>query len=839
MAGNAAAELEFLALPPSADAALATLTDAIRSWFTQSFGAPTTAQRLAWPAIAVGKNLLLSAPTGSGKTLAAFLPIVGRLVSGPAAPGIRCLYVSPLKALATDVRRNLRLHLRGLRAFLPESRVRIGLRTGDTPARHRRRLTARPPSILVTTPESLAILLSLPSATALFAALETVVVDEIHTFAADKRGADLSVSLERLTLLAEREVQRIGLSATCAPLEVAARFLVGTSRACTIALAADGSPLQLQIELLATEGTFFSRLLDRLAPELTRHRSTLIFTNTRRLAERVAFGLRRRCPAWDGEIAVHHSALAAERRRSVERGFKNGRLRAVVSSTSLELGIDIGPVEHVVLVHPPGAVVRLLQRIGRGGHGPGRARRGLVLTAGPSALFEAAVTAASSHASQCEPLRVPEHPLDVLCQQLVGMAAARPWRDDEAFQLVRRAYPYCHLARKDFDACIAYLAGLETNAPARLRKVGDAWAIRSAGAAALLRRNVGSIVSEETRRVVVESPIADCRLPAAGCRLIGEVDAWFGEGLQAGDRFLLDGRCLEVRRRRAGALIVDEVIGRPAVPHWSGEGPPLAPELARRLYLLRGHAAEALRDGPAAFHCLMRREFGLDGAANDALARHFERQEQVSEIPDVPTLLVEAVRRDHGTEYYFHAPLNRAGNDALARVAVLRLARDLGLSSLSLVADLGFMLMVRGRRYLNPNCWRAILSAAAFEEDLFTALESSETLAERFRQIAHTGLLAPLRPLRGEQRTCPLAWFADDFVLLRQARRELLAERQSALQFVQQLPRAFIHCRWLAEVSPFVEGWNRVEAGPVETVEMSGEGLRRLGAELTQAHRAG
>ena len=317
MAQDASGELEFLSLAPAADAALRTITEPVGRWFIQHVGTPTLAQRLAWPVVAAGNNLLLSAPTGCGKTLGAFLPIIDRLLTERPATALRCLYVSPLKALGTDARRNLRLHLRSLRAFLPagSETIRFGLRTGDTPAHRRRRLLEKPPHILLTTPESLAILLTSPCAASLFARLETVVIDEVHAVAGDKRGADLALSLERLSDLAARNLQRIGLSATCMPVEEAARFLVGTSRLCTIAWVPDAAPLHLDVELLEEDGTFFSRLVHRLNPELAANRGTLIFTNTRHLAERLAWALRRRYPAWDQEIAVHHSALAAARRR--------------------------------------------------------------------------------------------------------------------------------------------------------------------------------------------------------------------------------------------------------------------------------------------------------------------------------------------------------------------------------------------------------------------------------------------------------------------------------------------------------------------------------------------
>jgi ATP-dependent Lhr-like helicase len=727
-----------------------------------------------------------------------------------AAPGIRAIYVSPLKALCNDAYRTLRLTLRGFRRYLPEGsrRPRLVLRTGDATADERRRLLTDPPDILLTTPESLAVLLSQPAFVERIAPLRVVIVDEVHAFAENKRGADLSLSLERLTVLAETRPQRIGLSATCTPLADAARFLAGASRPCTIAHVPDTAPLHLGVELLEADGTFFTRLLDRLSQELSAYRSTLIFTNTRRMAERVAFALRRRHPEWDQEIAVHHSALARERRRIIERQFKRGWLRAVVSSTSLELGIDVGPVDNVVLVHPPGGVVRLLQRVGRGGHAPGRPRRGLILAAGAGALFEAAVTAASGLSSQCERLRLPEHPLDVLCQHLLGMAAARPWTADEAYALVRRAACYENLPRGDFEDCLHYLAGQsqegETWLPVRLRQQGEAWTIRDAKTAHWLRRNIGSILTEETRRVVVGDEIANCNL-------IGEVDAAFGNQLQPGDRFLLDGRCLELRRQVRRTLLVEEVFGRPPAPHWGGSGWPLSSELAERLFVLRSQMAETLRDNPATFAWMLQHDYGLHPAAVTHLVEYFERQEAVSEVPDSRTLLIEAVRRDHGWEYYGHTPLNRSDNDALMRVAVFRLMHRHGRRALSLVTDLGFLLVLLGEEQITAAHWRTLLAAERFEEDLAVALDGSEVLRAQFQCVAQTGLLVPRNPTR--------SWFVSrvwdagsDFVLMRQARREV-SNADAARAFVQRLPRLTVRCRRLAELSPFAMGWGRTQPG--------------------------
>jgi ATP-dependent Lhr-like helicase len=859
-------QVEYLGLPPSAATALAGLAEPLQLWFQDRHGTPTPAQRLSWPALRAGQHVLLAAPTGSGKTLAAFVPILHDLQTGPSAAGVRCLYVAPLKALLNDVRKALRTACHRLQPFLPPGQrtLRIALRTGDTSARSRRLLYREPPDILLTTPETLAVLLSQAASGTLFGGLRWIVVDELHALAPNKRGADLAVSLERLTELASSELQRVGLSATCGPLDEAARFLVGVGRRCTVAHVADTAPLHLLVEPLpvpsspAPGGGFLNALVDRLAPELRAHRSTLVFANTRSLAERLSWALRRRCPDLDAAIAVHHSALAAVRRRRIEQRFKRGRLRAVVSSTSLELGIDIGSVDLVVLVHPPGGVVRLLQRVGRSGHAPSGTRRGLVLTATPAELLEAAVTAASGRSAQCEPLRLPAAPLDVLCQQLLGLAAYGPWSADDAFALVRRAHPYRDLDRRDFDDCLHYLSGRSTRPaatgepadwlPPRLSWDDDVFRLCDARTARLVRRNLGTILAEEPRPVLLEpAATADPDDFAPSPFPIGSVEEAFADSLQPGTRFLLDGRCLEFRRHEGGALLVQEVVGRPSVPRWTGDGLPLSAELARRLYLLRQQAREALLHTPAALRELLDSDYALSADAAGEVVAYFQRQECVSEIPDAAACLVEAVHTEASSDYYVHTPLNRAGNDALARVAVLRLARDHGRSATSLVADLGFALSLRAGTDLDPDALRSLLRVDGFETDLDAALARSETLRERFRRSAIVGLMLLRNPLGQRRRVGGPDWAErrlfdqvqttdPDFVLLRQARREVRAEvcdAGAARVFLEELPRLRLCCRRLAQPSPFVEAWTQLAAGPVESVESPDEALRRLHAALT------
>lgn len=854
MATDAAPEHRFISVPPAAATALAALPEPARLWFTRRFGLPTPVQRLAWPALAQGSYLLLAAPTGSGKTLAAFLPHLAELLAAP-APGLSCVYVAPLKALVADARRNLRRARNDLCEFYPgfAGILRIAARTGDTSPAARRRLRLQPPQVLLTTPESLAVLLAQATAVELFRHVRQVVVDEVHALADSKRGADLALSLERLDDLAEQPVQRIGLSATCTPLTVAASFLAGSGRTCTIAAAPEHLPLELTVTHLqetatpgATGPRFVRRLVEHLEPTLLANRTTLVFTNTRALAERLVWALKRHYPHWTGQIGIHHSAVARQRRRRVEKRLKQGRLRVVVSSTSLELGVDVGFVDGVVLVHPPGGVVRLLQRVGRAGHAPGRPRRGLVLAATPAELLETVATAAAGRSTQFEPLRVPEHPLDVLCQQVLGLAAQRPWAPDDAFALVRRAFPYRNLSRRDFDDCLDYLSGWTQDGvqrvPPRLAWHDGHFMLADRRTARVLLRNIGTIVAEETRPVCTPGT-EDERVP------VGQVEEAFADRLRPGDRFLLDGRCLEFQRAEQQALLVHEVMGRPAVPRWQGNGWPLSAELAQRIYLLRTRAAEALRDGPDALAALWRLDYGLADDACSALVDFFQRQECVSEVPTPTTCLVEQVPTDDGCDHYVHTPLNRAGNDALARVAVHRLARQRGRTVLSLVADLGFLLVVPGPT-LTPDGLRDLLALPGFDADLEAELADSLTLRERFRCTALTGLMLLRNPLGRRRRVGGRDWaerqlfervreLDPDFVLLRQARRDVFSEAldlAAAQQYAALLPRRDIRCRRLAAVSPFAEHWSNAQPGPLATVDGPSDALLRLHGELMVHH---
>src|SRR6188472_3055928 len=447
-------------------APLAHFNPAVRGWFERAFAAPTPAQAQAWPAIATGEHVLISAPTGSGKTLAAFLWGLDRLLTEPSHERTRLVYVSPLKALSYDVEKNLRAPLRGIGAD-----VRVAIRTGDTPQKERRDMVRHPPDILITTPESLYLMLT-SQAREIFAETEQVIVDEIHAVARTKRGAHLALTLERLVEQAGRDVQRIGLSATQNPLEEVGRFLVGPGRTCTIVDTGARKPLDLKIHVPvesmvepesmdleldpfagqeATRKSIWPAIYPELLKLVKEHTSTLIFVNNRRAAERLALRLNE--IAEEPIARAHHGSLAREERLIVEEMLKAGELPCLVATSSLELGIDMGAVDLVLQVESPKSVTAGLQRIGRAGHNVGEVAKGRIFPKFRADLLECAVVAKRMRDGLIEKTVVPHNPLDVLAQQIVAIAASSedPVPVDALQALITRTYSFAELSRAQLE----------------------------------------------------------------------------------------------------------------------------------------------------------------------------------------------------------------------------------------------------------------------------------------------------------------------------------------------------------------------------------------------------
>jgi len=586
-------------MPPGAiPASISWAHPLVAEWFIWRFGTPTEPQEQGWPHILAGRTTLISAPTGSGKTLAAFLICIDRLVrkalDGELRDFTEVLYVSPLKALGNDIQKNLEgplgeiLTLAGERGFLmPE--IRTAVRTGDTLMKERREMLKRPPHILVTTPESLYILLTANSSRALLSHVKTVIVDEIHAVADDKRGAHLTISLERLDLLANRPT-RIGLSATQKPLEDVAHFLTGADRP-TPAIVNIGHrrQLDLAVEVPRSElgpiatNEMWGEIYDRLAELALQHRSTLVFVNTRTLAERVAMHLGERLG--EDQVAAHHGSLARKLRLNAERKLKNGEIRLLVATASLELGIDIGTVDLVCQISSPRAIAVALQRVGRAGHWRGAISKGRFFATTRDDLLECAATVRAIRQGDLDVLHIPESPLDILAQQIVAMCACEDWDEDELFDVMRRAYPYRDLKREDYDRILemlsqgiaakrgrygAYLFRDMVNRRLRARRGARLAAITSGGA-----------IPETALFTVVAQPEEI---------VVGTVDEDFAVESNAGDIMLLGNTSWRIRRvsSNTGRMIVEDAHGAaPTIPFWRGEAPARTDELSLHVADLR------------------------------------------------------------------------------------------------------------------------------------------------------------------------------------------------------------------------------------------------------------
>lgn len=539
----------------------------VRDWFVGRFGTPTEPQLQGWPHIFAGKTALISAPTGSGKTLAAFLICIDRLVRkalvGELFDRTEVLYVSPLKALSNDIQKNLEvplgeiLELAGQRGMLmPE--IRTAVRTGDTLAHERRAMLAHPPHILVTTPESLYILLTAARSRELLRTVESVIVDEIHAVADDKRGAHLALSLERLDHLTGKRLPRIGLSATQKPVELLAGFLGGTGQpAPHIVQIGHRRELDLAVEVPGSElgpvasNEMWDEIYDRLAALASQHRSTLIFVNTRRLSERIAHHLGERLGK--DAVAAHHGSLSRKLRLAAERKLKAGEIRGLVATASLELGIDIGSVDLVCQIGSPRSIAAALQRIGRAGHWRGAIPKGRFFVTTRDDLLECAALVRAIRQGDLDRIAIPEAPMDILAQQIVAMCAAEDWKEEELFQSVCRAYPYRNLSRADFDEIVEMLSEGIASARGRyaayLHRDRVNGVVRARRGSRLAAITSGGAIPENSLYTVVAHPEGT---------IVGTVDEDFAVESLAGDIMLLGNTSWRIRRVQAGKVLVED-----------------------------------------------------------------------------------------------------------------------------------------------------------------------------------------------------------------------------------------------------------------------------------------
>ncbi|MEV0847071.1 ATP-dependent helicase [Streptomyces sp. NPDC049954] len=825
--------------------ALDGFSSATRGWFTGAFSAPTAAQEGAWRAIQEDSDVLVVAPTGSGKTLAAFLAALDGLASSPppaeAEKRCRVLYVSPLKALAVDVERNLRSPLTGIRQEsvrrgLPEPEIKVGIRSGDTPAAERRSLVARPPDILITTPESLFLMLTSAAREAL-AGVETVILDEVHAVAGTKRGAHLALSLERLDELLPRPARRIGLSATVRPVDEVARFLSPRGKA-QVVQPESGKEFDLSVVVPVpdlgelggspvTDGdgaaqdkpSVWPQVEERITDLVQSHRSTIVFANSRRLAERLCNRLNEIAyeratgeelpedhaaaelmggagPAKGAPPVLaraHHGSVSKEQRAQVEEDLKAGRLPAVVATSSLELGIDMGAVDLVIQVESPPSVASGLQRVGRAGHQVGAVSTGVVFPKYRGDLVQAAVVTERMRSGRIEALRVPANPLDVLAQQLVAMTSMDTWQFDELLTLVRRAAPFASLPESAFTAVLDMLAGRypsDAFAELRPRVVWDRVAgtiTGRPGAQRLAVTSGGTIPDRGLFGVFLAG--AD---PKKGGGRVGELDEEMVYESRVGDVFTLGTSSWRIEDITRDRVLVSPAPGVPGrLPFWKGDqlGRPL--ELGRALGAFLREVGSLPEDDAR----LRLSSAGLDAWATDNLLTYLDEQRRAcGHVPDDRTIVVERFRDELGDwRVVIHSPFGAQVHAPWALALGARLTERYGMDAQVMHADDGIVLRLpdadlmgldlldmdappkdRGTEYDSEQApvgaADTVFEAGEIERVVTDEVGGSALFASRFRECAARALLLPRRspgkrtPLwQQRQRAAQLLQVASEF----------------------------------------------------------------------------
>ena len=766
--------IEYLSKPFSDEESLSSLNPYVRKWFEDSFSELTPPQKFTFKLIGEGKNVLVTAPTGSGKTISGFLSIISKLfdksLAGDLEDKIYCIYVSPLRALNNDIYRNLTKPLEDIYGRIIKEKgagiikgnmkkVTIGVRTGDTTQQERRKQLLKAPNILVTTPESLAIIINSRKFMENMDKLEYIIVDEIHELANNKRGVHLSLTLERLTELIHRKPVRIGLGATLYPIEEAAKFLVGVEngkpRDCKVVDASWSKKLDVVSkspvkDLIYTDSDEIEdALYKELDKAIKKYKTTLIFTNTRSGTERVVFNLKKRFN-YGEDIAAHHSSLSRESRMEVEDMLKKGALKCAVTSTSLELGVDIGTIEDVIQLGSPKSVTRAIQRIGRAGHSFKEVAKGEIISMDRDDVVECTVMLDAAMKRHLDSFSVPENALDVLAQHIVGMSLNRKWNVDDAYAVVKGAYPYATLEKTDFMALINYLAGNYVSLESR-RVYGKIWYDEKDGmfgrrgkmAQVIYMLNLGTIPDEVAINVLTTSK-----------KWVGNIEEEFLTKLKPGDIFTLGGRLYRFEYARSMKCYVTEAkTSAPTIPPWFSEQLPLSYELAIEIGKFRAEFSSILKKGKSsaiiskisemprpAYEFLSK--LPMDDNARVATYNYFV--EQILFAKAVPTdklILVEKTHDPDTDKQYiiFHSLFGRRVNDTFSRAIAISLGERYD-------TDIG--IMVNDNGFLMTSSEEVNISLKALEEAIGGVIKSdvttelklnirrTEMMRRRFRHVA-------------------------------------------------------------------------------------------------------
>jgi ATP-dependent helicase Lhr and Lhr-like helicase len=724
----------------------------VREWFLSRLGTPTEPQEQGWPHILQGTTTLISAPTGSGKTLAAFLACIDRLVrkalTGELQDQTEVLYVSPLKALGNDIKTNLEVPLGEIQQLamakgflMPE--IRAAVRTGDTLMHERRAMLERPPHILVTTPESLYILLTAEKSRAILKSVNTIIVDEIHAVADDKRGAHLALSLERLEALAERPPLRIGLSATQKPIELIAHFLTGRGRPDPmIVQIGHRRQVDLAVEVPGSElgpvasHEMWGEIYDRVAELVRQHRSTLVFVNTRRLAERVAHHLAERLG--NEAVATHHGSLSRKLRLAAEKKLKAGEIQVLVATASLELGIDIGAVDLVCQIGSTRSISVAWQRIGRAGHWHGAIPKGRIFATTRDELVESAALVHAMREGDLDRIAIPDAPMDVLAQQIVAMCACEDWIEDELFALVRTAYPYRELGRAAFDSIIEMLS---EGIIARRGRYG-AYLLRDRVNGRLHGRRGSRLVAITSGGAIPDNSLyAVVELEGTP---VGTVDEDFAVESLGGDIMLLGNSSWRIRRVTAGRVLVEDAHGAaPTIPFWRGEAPARTAELSQHVAEVREKIGVLARDvvpgvdlrtSAVAIAAVdwLQKECGLDRSGAEQLVEYIVAGRAVlGAIPTQSTVIAERFFDESGgMQLVIHAPFGGRINKAWGLALRKRFCRSFNLELQASATDDGINISLAEQhsfpladvfRFLHPSSVSEVLQQAVLTSPIFTA----------------------------------------------------------------------------------------------------------------------
>ncbi len=844
-------KIEFKEKPSDGYELLNILHPTVKEWFFTRFKDFSLPQLYGVMEIHKRKNILISAPTGSTKTLTGFLSILNELIDsaekGILKNKIYCVYVSPLKALNEDIKFNLVNPLHEMEQLAKKKfGIRVAVRTGDTTTAERQKMLREPPHILITTPESLAILLSSPKFRQNLMDVEWCIIDEIHALADNKRGVHLSLSLEFLEKLSSY-MTRVGLSATISPLEEIAKFLVGSHRSCVVVDVQFIKQMDLQLLIPipnlmeSSHDVMHKELYNALDNLIQENRTTLIFTNTRSATERVVHHLKDKFPTNYAEnIGAHHGSLSKKLRQELETRLRNGELKVVVSSTSLELGIDIGYIDLVICLSSPKSVARFLQRAGRAGHKMHETVKARLIVMDRDDLVECALILKAAIEKKIDRIHIPTNCLDVLAQQMDGFIIAEQTHIDDLFRLVRKSYCYMSLAKTEFMEVIDYLAGRYTSLEDR-HVYAKIWYDPDTGMAGrkgkmgrvIYMTNIGTIPDESFVEVKV------------GDQSIGKIDEAFLERLHPGDIFVLGGQVYEFKFARGMTAQVNSSVSRPpTVPSWFSEMLPLSFDTALEICKFRRLMNDKLDQKISKPDILkfIKDYLYVDEKSAEELYSYFNEQFLFSEIPHDKKIIIEIFPDDERIYYVFHTMFGRRVNDALSRAVAFAVSRvqhrdvDIGIS------DNGFF--VSSEKKIKPREAFKMLKPAEFRKVLEIAIDKTEILKRRFRHCAGRALMI-LRSYKGHIKKVgrqqvssqilinAVRRISDDFSILKEARREVLEDLMdvdSTIKVLEDIEMGKIKIKEISLTMPSPFALNLVSQAHTDTLRIEDkiEFLRRM-----------